>query len=141
MRSPIVSAAVIALVGSLLSACGTSEYCQTIDASQKAFNDAPATADGFRVSASLMRKFGKLAPEEVKDDYEKIADNLEHVASAQDELGVSIEEMRVNPDKVKDLSTAEQATLSDAYVKYNALADARVAVDTNIKQECEITLK
>lgn len=141
MRFSFVNAAAIVLACSLVSACGTSEYCQSIDADQQAFNDAPRTAEGFRVTASLLREWSKLAPEDLREDYHKVAANMERVARVQEDLGVSIQDMSVNPDKIKELSTAQRKTLEDVYAEFNALAESRIAVDTNIKQECEITLK
>lgn len=141
MRPPIVSAALIALVCSLLSACGTSEYCQSVDEHRQDFNTSNRTAEGFHASAALLREVGKLAPAESKDDYEKVAAAYEKVAEVQEQIGISLKEMDDNPDVAKEMSSADLAALESAVKEYNAVVDSRVAITDNIKQECDITLQ
>lgn len=141
MRRALAIAAAMLLAGTLLSACGTSEYCQAVQAQQAHLERIGfvRTNQRFAADAALLHRLAKVAPDSVRNNYAKIADATDDLLAAYKAQGVTIEATQKNP---KILSTAQRAAINKANTTWNGILIARrTAIATSIKQECEITLK
>jgi hypothetical protein len=141
MRRSLAIAVAIVVTSSLLSACGTSEYCQSVQA-QRTDLDGFAidrTNKGFAADAKTMHALAKVAPDSLRADYAKIADATDELLATYRTQGVTIEATQKDP---RILSSAQRAAITKANSRWNDVVIAhRTAIATNVKQECDITLK
>lgn len=144
MRRPLAIAVAIVLTGSLLSACGTSDYCKSVEANVESLNGFGATRTNaaYENYAKTVAALARLAPDKVSKDYSVLAEQTRGVVAAHEKVGMSLEALAADPNKVKDLSSAQRELLNTAYKAFNdATAERGAAIVTNVKQECGITLK
>lgn len=137
------TAVAAALAGVLLAGCGgQSPYCAALEKNADTLNSFGKTrTDAAYTSYSkTFKSIAKDAPEGVKKDWTALAEVTDGVLAAQDEVGLSLEDMR-DEEVVGELDEAQLKTLNDAYEAFNATSDQRTAVVKNAKTECEITLK
>lgn len=144
MRRLLPALAVLLVSALGLSACGTSDYCQTVQDNQKVLNGkATASNAALKRWADVMDMLRGQAPDDVKGDYKVLVSTARDVLDAQEKAGISLEELAKKPALVSELTQAERDMLNKAYNAFSrpATSDERNSVYTNIKQECEITLK
>lgn len=137
------TAVAAALAGVLLAGCGgQSSYCAALEKNADTLNSFGKTrTDAAYTSYSkTFKSIASDAPAGVKDDWTALAEVTDGVLAAQDEVGLSLEDMR-DEEVVGELDEAQLKTLNDAYEAFNATSDQRTAVVKNAKTECEITLK
>jgi hypothetical protein len=141
MRRSLAVAVAIVVTGSLLSACGKSEYCQSVQAQQSDLDGfgTDRTNKGFAADADTMHALAKVAPDGLRADYAKIADATDELLAAYRAQGVTIEATQKDP---RILNSAQRAAITKANSQWNDIVIAhRTAIATNVKQECGITLK
>jgi hypothetical protein len=125
-----------------LTACGDNPYCTAVKDHESTLNSLgeKRTNAAYRSYARAFRSVAKVSPDTVKKDWTELAEVTASVLNAQNEVGISLEEM-TDAAKVKKLSTDQLKTLNNAYEAFNKTTPQRRAVVKNVKKECEITLK
>lgn len=139
----LATTTVTVLVTSLaLTSCGTSDYCAAVEKHEESLNTygSDKTNEAYTASVAMFREIAKVAPEKVTEDWTALADVTQGVLDAQEEVGVSLEDL-TNPEQVAGLDGDDVKTLNEAYAAYNDSVEQRESVVDNVKEECEITLR
>lgn len=131
-----------------LTGCGLfgNEYCDSIEANLKTLETYGSTESNaaYEKLADTLEEVAKVAPDNVKSDYEALAKATRGVLSAHKKAGVTLEEVKKDPVAANaKLTTEQRNAINTARTAFNPdrTADERASVVTSIKQECEITLK
>jgi len=134
-----VAGAVVLLA--MLTGCGKSEYCKAVEDNQVALNSLgeKRTNAAYVSYARAFRVVANVAPPAVRKDWTKLADVTGDVVKAQQQAGISLEDMLVD-DKITKVPPEKLKLLNNAYEAFNNTTDERNAVVKNVKDECEITL-
>jgi hypothetical protein len=139
--------AATAFAASLLSGCGggTDAYCDTLESTQNDFEDfESADFSNFDEFTDRVEELADEAPDEVKDDWQILADAFKAFVDALDEAGLE-------PADLEGLATGEipegvdMEALTEAMTEAQALGseDVQEATDNiekHAKDECNIEL-
>lgn len=129
-------------VATLTACSGQSAYCEAVETNTETLNSfgKERTDAAYASYSTTFREVAELAPEAVQEDWTQLAEATDGVIEAQSQVGLALEDM-TDEDKVAELGTEQLAQLNEAYEAFNDTSDQRTAVVTNVKQECEITLR
>lgn len=124
-----------------LSGCGQSPYCKAVDDNKVALNSLgeQRTNEAYRQYARAFRTVANVAPDDVREDWAKLADVTDGVVAAQNKAGIKMEDM-LDENEVTKVPTDKLKLLNDAYQAFNDTGKERKAVVENVKAECDITL-
>lgn len=127
----------------VLSGCGGgSAYCDAVNKDKSSLNTfgEKRTDAAYADYAKVFEGVAKVAPKDIKKDWQSLADVTKGVIAAQKAVKLKLEEM-TDTAKVKKLNEAQLKQLNTAYEAFNGTTAQRTAVVKNVKQECKITLK
>ncbi len=140
--------AATAFTASLLSGCGgggTDEYCDTLESTQKNFDDfESADFSNFEEFTDRVDELADNAPDEVKDDWKVLADAFNAFVDALDKAGL-------NPSDLEGLASGELPEGVDMEALTEAMSEAQAlggeefekatdAIEKHAKDECNIDL-
>lgn len=142
MRRLICVMTLTVIAAITLSACGSDPYCDKVEQNESTLNSFGNTKSdkAYAKYAKTLKGIAKVAPEDVKSDWQDLADVTSDVLEAQRDAGIKLEDTK-DKKKLAKLSPDQLEELNKAYTAFNDTGDQRAAVVKNVKQQCEITLK
>ncbi|GAA1728984.1 hypothetical protein [Aeromicrobium alkaliterrae] len=139
VASRLSSCVAVLATATLLSSCGTSAYCTSVEEQRGALDDVAMTTASLTALGEALRTIEKQATGDVKDDYTAVADAVEALLAAEQVSGVPVEEL--THGDVVDLSEDDTAALRNAYQAFNDTATQRRAIADDVTDACDVTLK
>ncbi|WP_229054260.1 hypothetical protein [Aeromicrobium sp. Leaf350] len=139
VASRLSSCVAVVATATLLTSCGTSAYCTTVEEQRGALDDVAMTTASLTALGEALRAIEKQAPTHVQDDYAAVAESVEALLAAESVAGVPVEEL--THGDVVDLSEGDTTELRNAYQAFNDTATQRRAIADDVTDDCDITLK
>lgn len=138
-RSTLLLSVVLAL--STLAGCsGGGPYCDAVDRGREPLTSfGTRTSDAFATYADVTADVAKVAPADVKKQWQAVAKATRAVVKAYDKADVRIQDMK-DEAKVNSLSKADLDRIQAASESFNDTASQRQELAQHVHDECGIDL-
>ncbi len=138
-RSALALSFVLGL-GTLTGCSGGGPYCDAVDDAKAQLTGFSAkTQANFADNAAAVAAIAEVAPEDVQQQWNKIAKVTKRVVNAQKKSGIAMEELD-DEERLNALSQADIDRINAAFEAFNDTVEQREDVVRNVSDECGIDL-
>lgn len=126
----------------LLTACGgDSEYCATVKEHRAVLEDfgQKKTDSAYRGYVKVLRSVAKVAPQDSRASWTKLAQVTQGVLTAHREAGIALEDMST-PDKLAAVDATQRAAIQKSYDRFNGTSKQRKAIVADVESSCGVDL-